>query len=157
MLGYSAAEAEGRSIDLIVPDRLRGGHGGGLKHVAAGGKPKLVGQSVELWARHKDGSELPIELALSMWQDNGVVSFGAIIRDLSSRRANEERLDRLAHRDHLTNLPNRLVLCQRLEAMVLARSEAALLVLDLDGFKQVNDTLGHSAVIAYFRMWRSAS
>lgn len=145
MLGYSAAEAEGQSIDLIVPDRLRGGHGGGLKHVAAGGKPKLVGQSVELWARHKDGSELPIELALSMWQDDGVASFGAIIRDLSSRRANEERLDRLAHRDHLTNLPNRLVLCQRLEAMVLARSEAALLVLDLDGFKQVNDTLGHSA------------
>ncbi|QRE76723.1 EAL domain-containing protein [Methylobacterium aquaticum] len=145
MLGFSAAEAEGQSIDFIVPHRLRGSHGGGLKHVAAGGKPKLVGQSVELWALCKDGSELPIELALSMWQDEGGASFGAIIRDLSGRRANEERLDRLAHRDHLTALPNRLVLRQRLDEVTRAQVDATLLVLDLDGFKQVNDTLGHSA------------
>lgn len=145
MLGFSAVEAEGQPIDFIVPHRFRGGHAGGLRHVGAGGTPKLVGRSVELSALCKDGSELPIELALSMWRDEGTASFGAIIRDLSGRRANEERLDRLAHRDHLTDLPNRLVLRQRLDAIVRAQHEAVLLVLDLDGFKQVNDTLGHSA------------
>ncbi len=105
MLGYSAAEAEGQSIDLIVPDRLRAATVAASNMLLPAGNQTRwsVGRTL---ARHKDGSELPIELALSMWQDDGVASFGAIIRDLSSRRANEERLDRLAHRDHLTNLPN---------------------------------------------------
>ena len=145
MFGYSAAEAEGQSIELIVPKHMHGGHGGGLKRVAAGGKPTLVGKNVELPARRRDGSEFPIDLALSMWTENGNASFGAIIRDLTQRKADEERLYRLAHFDHLTELPNRAVLKRRLGEVIAAKAPAALLFADLDGFKQVNDTLGHSA------------
>ena len=145
LFGYEPREALGRGIDLIVPDRMRGGHGGGLKRVAEGGAPKLVGTTVELPAQRRNGSEFPIELSLSMWREGGAASFGAIMRDISERRAHEERLHRLAHLDALTELPNRTVLRRRLEEIVASERPAAVLAVDLDGFKAVNDTLGHSA------------
>ena len=61
LFGYSTAEAIGSSIDLIVPERMRKGHEGGLDRVARGGSPRLVGRTVELTARRKDGTEFPIE------------------------------------------------------------------------------------------------
>ncbi len=145
LFGYTPDEVLGRSIDLIIPDQMRGGHGRGLQRVAAGGPPRLVGTSVELPAQRKDGSEFPIELSLSMWTERGEASFGSIIRDISGRRANEDRLYRLAHLDALTELPNRMVLRQRLEEIVRDGTPAAIIAVDLDGFKEVNDTLGHSA------------
>ncbi len=145
LFGYSAAEAVGQTIDIVVPPRMRGGHGGGLHRVANGGTPRLVGKSIELPASRKDGSEFPIELSLSMWLESGRTNFGSIIRDISERRSNEDRLYRLAHLDPLTELPNRMVLRRRLEDVVKSTLPAALMIVDLDGFKAVNDTIGHSA------------
>lgn len=151
LFGFSAQEAIGSSLDLVVPQRLRGGHGGGLHRVANGGEPRLVGTTVQLDAVRKDGAEMPIELSLSMWQENGVASFGAIIRDVSERRQNEERLFNLAHRDSLTGLPNRAVLMNRIAECAANSEPAAILIIDLDGFKHVNDTLGHAAGDAVLR------
>ena len=152
LFGHSEQEVIGRSIDIIVPDRMRGGHGGGLARVVAGGTPRLVGTVVELPAQRKDGSEFPIELSLSMWSEGERVSFGSISRDISDRRANEDRLYRLAHLDSLTELPNRMVLRQRLEEVVQKGTEASLIAVDLDGFKEINDTLGHSAGDALLKL-----
>lgn len=145
MFGYGVAEAVGQPIDLIVPERMRGGHGGGLQRVAGGGKPRLLGKTVELPARHKDGTEFPIELSLSRWQEEGRSAFGSIMRDIRERRANEERLFRLAHLDPLTELPNRAVLCDRLTEIVTASRVVSVLMFDLDGFKGINDSYGHAA------------
>lgn len=145
LFGFNAAQALGSSIDLIVPPRLRGGHGGGLQRVAAGGAPRLVGTTVGLEARREDGQEFPIELSLSMWQEEGKASFGAIIRDTTRRRADEERLFQLAHIDSLSGLPNRGVLLSRVAECLERKEPFALLMLDLDGFKDVNDSLGHRA------------
>ncbi|MCJ2140418.1 putative bifunctional diguanylate cyclase/phosphodiesterase [Methylobacterium sp. E-066] len=144
MFGHSAAEAIGQPIDLIVPERMQGGHGGGLHRVAGGGKPRLLGKTVELPARHKDGTEFPIELSLSRWQEEGRAAFGSIMRDIRERRANEDRLFRLAHLDPLTELPNRAVLCERLTEIVAAARTVSVLMFDLDGFKEINDRHGHA-------------
>ena len=145
LFGYSTKEATGGSIDLIVPAAMRGGHGKGLHRVAAGGKPRLIGTSVELDAEHRSGRIFPIELSLSMWHDRGLANFGAIIRDMTERRANEDRLYRLAHLDALTGLPNRSLLFSRIAERIAERTPMTVMLLDLDGFKAVNDTLGHSA------------
>jgi diguanylate cyclase (GGDEF)-like protein/PAS domain S-box-containing protein len=145
LFGVPAARAVGANIDIIIPPRMRGGHEGGMKRVAEGGTPKLVGRTIELDAMHADGTEFPVELSLSMWQEEGRTTFGAIIRDISARRADEARLFDLAHLDSLSGLPNRGVLLTRIADHVARARPFALLMLDLDGFKDVNDTLGHSA------------
>ncbi|MEU2348305.1 diguanylate cyclase [Modestobacter sp. NPDC049651] len=65
------------------------------------------------------------------------------LRDVTTRRRRERELERMAYTDHLTGLPNRAMLFQ--ELAVPARGDRCLLVLDLDGFKAVNDTAGHEA------------
>lgn len=107
-------------------------------------KPRLLGKTVELPARHRDGTEFPIELSLSRWEEQGQPAFGAIIRDIRERRANEERLFRLAHLDPLTELPNRAVLRERLTEIVTAMRAVSVLMFDLDGFKEINDSHGHA-------------
>ena len=145
LFGYTANDAIGQSLDLIVPVELRGRHSGGMKRVVQGGAPTLIGKTIELAARHRDGTEFPIELSLSMWREEGLLAFGAIVRDLRERRVVEERLFRLTCTDSLTNLPNRAVLCERTaDALRLGKSVAVLLI-DLDHFKGVVNTLGHHA------------
>lgn len=151
LFGYTAADAIGRSIDLIVPERMRGGHGGGMQRVAGGGEPRLVGKTVELPACHADGTEFPIELSLSLWHEDGRTAFGAIVRDIRERKANEEQLFRLAHFDPLTELPNRTVLRDRLSEITAAARPIAVMMLDLDGFKEINDSHGHTTGDAILR------
>ncbi|MGI4796248.1 MAG: putative bifunctional diguanylate cyclase/phosphodiesterase [Janthinobacterium lividum] len=145
MFGYTSVEAVGRSLDLIVPKRMRSSHHAGLHRISGGSVTRLVGRTMELTALRRDGTEFPVELSLSMWQQQTDLCFGAILRDISERRVNQDRLLRLAHHDPLTELPNRTVLQQRLERLASGSEPAALLLVDLDGFKTVNDDLGHQA------------
>ncbi len=145
LFGHAAAAAIGRSLDLIVPARLHRAHGDGLARVAQGRLTRLVGRTIERTALRADGTEFPVELSLSTWPEAGGTGFGAILRDITGRRAREEQLVRLAQHDPLTGLPNRTVLRRRVEQMGATGEPAALLILDLDGFKRVNDDLGHAA------------
>jgi diguanylate cyclase (GGDEF)-like protein len=67
------------------------------------------------------------------------------LRDVTTRRRRERELERMAFTDHLTRLPNRAMLFQEMSALAATSGERSLLVLDLDGFKAVNDSAGHEA------------
>ena len=84
------------------------------------------------------------EVVTNLLDDPGVHGLVANVRDISSRKAAEERLDRLAHYDPLTGLPNRWMLMERLASELAAEHPSvALLIIDLDQFKFVNDSRGH--------------
>ncbi|MFM7348667.1 MAG: PAS domain S-box protein, partial [Erythrobacter sp.] len=94
MLGWSAQEALGRSLDLIIPDRHRHGHTAGMQRLMGGAPSRLVGTTVEVPALTRDGGEVPIELSLAMWSGEGEAEgqpagFAAIMRDVSARKAAE--------------------------------------------------------------------
>lgn len=143
MFGFTRDEMIGNPIDMIVPERFRAAHNAGLARVAGGGVSRLGGKAVEVSANHKDGTEFPIEIALSVWQDERGLGMGAVIKDISERRDRDVRLLRLASQDTLTGLANR----HRFEALLGEELERgapfAVLLFDLDGFKDVNDRFGH--------------
>jgi diguanylate cyclase (GGDEF)-like protein/PAS domain S-box-containing protein len=143
IFGYAPTEACGRSIEIVIPERFRAAHKAGLQRAAQ--SQGYSGRTVELTGLHRDGHEFPVEGSLSTWMEGTRRQFGALMRDISERRRNEERLYRLAHYDHLTELPNRTLLWERLTATLSAGEPLAVLLLDLDGFKTVNDTVGHEA------------
>lgn len=143
MFGFERDEMIGTSIDVIVPERFRIAHNMGLARVGAGGTSKLRGKTVEVSALRKDGTEFPVEIALSVWRDHGGTGMGAIIKDISERRDRDVRLLRLASQDTLTGLSNRHRFEDLLNEELAQGRPLAVLLFDLDGFKDVNDRLGH--------------
>ncbi|NJO37448.1 MAG: diguanylate cyclase [Rhizobiales bacterium] len=113
-------------------------------HAAPGDAPA---SRLEGFVRRPDQTTCPVELALRRIAIDGQSWAMAILRDITAARAHEARLRHLAMHDSLTGLPNRLLLKDRLDQALRAASRAAdqlnLAILDLDRFKEVNDTLGH--------------
>jgi len=105
----------------------------------------------EIVNRRKNGEYFPEWLTISMVRSDAgeVTNYVAVFSDLTARKQVEERLDFLAHYDALTALPNRILFTDRLDRALVQAARAgqkvALLFLDLDRFKLINETIGHSA------------
>ncbi|MFT4279141.1 MAG: EAL domain-containing protein [Rhodopseudomonas sp.] len=145
LFDYSVAEISKLSTDVLVPDSWRALYQQEVEHLRRGERLELAGRTVELSGLRKDGTEFPAELSLSTWDEGNTTTVGCIVRDLTERRQNEQRLLRLALLDPLTELPNRGAWRARLTEMLNAEQPLSVLLLDLDGFKEVNDTIGHAA------------
>ena len=144
LFGYAPDDMPGRLIDVIIPEPFREAHKAGLARIAAGNPSKLAGRTIELSALRRDGTTFPMEFSMSLWQDRGVVGIGAIVRDISEWRERDAKLVKMAHHDKLTGLHNRALFDETLLARLATGEHATVMLLDLDGFKEVNDSLGHA-------------
>lgn len=143
--GYTRAEVLGRGYEIFKSGRQG-------PDVLATMAASLRGNSVckgEVWSRKKNGEAFAALLAVNAVLDpDGLPSkYIGIFGDITALRARHDELERLAHFDALTGLPNRLLLSDRLDqALAQARrtgQSVAIAYLDLDGFKEVNDRHGH--------------
>lgn len=149
VFGYRPDELIGNNISMLMPEPDRGRHDGYIRGYLQTGKRHVIGRYREVTGLHRDGHQLDIELNVAEMDVDGAKHFVGLIRDVSERKQAEEEITRLALYDQLTSLPNRTLFYQNLD-IVLAqarrlKSMCALLFIDLDGFKAVNDTLGHEA------------
>ncbi len=146
MTGYSAEEICGQS-----PSVLSSGRATPEEYRAMWSAIREQGfWQGEMWDRRKDGEIYPKLLTISVVRNGqGDIDFHiASFADLSEQKATEEKIRHVAHHDALTGLPNRLHLQIGLEQVIAAakreNQEVALMFIDLDRFKIINDTLGHN-------------
>ncbi len=159
MTGYTRKELTGSSIELLVPARLRSRHRGHRRDYRAGrADNRPMGRADhDFRVRRKDGTELFADIALGSIKTGEGTNTIAVIRDITERRRLESALEHQALHDSLTGLPNRTLFYDRLNQALLGarreRKQVALAMLDLDGFKDVNDAFGHAAGDDLLKQW----
>lgn len=149
IFGWSREEALGRPLHtLIIPLQYRAPHLRGMRHFHQTGEARILNKPIETMALRRDGSEFHVELTISMvrWQDES--EFCAFISDITQKKEADALIRHQANYDPLTKLPNRHMFHVHLKQELLNtqrnRLALALMFIDLDRFKEVNDTLGHN-------------
>ena len=146
MFGYSRDELLGQPVEMLIPERLRQRHVEERERYAARPESRRMGIGLELLARRKDGTELPVEIALSpITSAQGPLTISTI-RDASERKQVESSLRHLSTHDPLTGLHNRGYFEDEMERLERGRQfPLSVVVVDVDGLKSINDSLGHAA------------
>lgn len=150
IFGYTQHEILGKNARILMPESARDIYDVSVSqylHTAQGKTISLRG--LEVMAVRNNGELFPVELSASEMTLGGLRYFIGIVRDITERKLAEQKIAHLAHYDYLTDLPNRALFLDHLaHSLPLAKRhhcKVAVMFLDLDGFKQVNDTLGHDA------------
>ncbi len=147
MSGYSTQELIGQTVNLLLPAHMRARHTHSMQSFFSKPHARAMAAS-DLQLQRRNGELMPVDIALGHWEGPDERHAIAYIRDLTDRKKMEATLRRQATHDELTGLPNRWFFNVQLE-QALKRSQRsnlrmAVLLLDLDYFKTINDSYGHA-------------
>ena len=154
VFGYDKKEITGKSFEILFPEELFKRYASDIKkyfYVDFDDRKEInIDDNMELLARNKNRGVSPIEISFGNSREFHERTLTCIIRDVSHRKNIERKLRYLAYHDKLTDLGNRDLFTSDITSLFDQMSSgsianAALFFLDLDGFKQVNDTFGHQA------------
>ena len=148
IFGYTKEQVIGKSLaEVMVPPQQRQAHISKHRQFVQTGEKHIFDRRVELTAMRSDGSEFPVELTLTSLKDDELSLVTGFIRDISQQKKAQQEIENFAYYDGLTGLPNRRLLIDRFQRAVFtskrAQTYTALIFVDLDHFKILNDTKGH--------------
>jgi diguanylate cyclase (GGDEF)-like protein/PAS domain S-box-containing protein len=147
IFGYTREELVGHSLTMLMPAGMRERHRLGVDRYQSSGKRRIRWDAIELPGLRKDGTEILLEISLAEFTQAGKPTYTGYLRDITERKQEESALVYQALHDGLTSLPNRSLLTERLRQAILVAHRhdkpVALMLMDLDRFKEVNDTFGH--------------
>jgi len=147
IFGYDLGELIGRNVRILMNEPLAVDHAGYKEEETESERTRILGADGHVEGRRKDGSMFPVEITVGMLKDGQRRIYIAALRDITERKEQEERLLYLATRDPLTQLPNRRLFTERLEQAIdnanATDGKFAVLFIDLDHFKNINDARGH--------------
>lgn len=151
LFGYEESDKTWVQFDMLlrVTDRAAFIHR--IKQAVKDGSLDHIEIPTEINGLRKDGTQCKFGFALFGWKDAGHMKFEVVLKDLTSQQHEEEELRHQANIDALTGLANRGKFYRSVEEAVFNSLPNAVLMIDLDGFKDVNDTLGHIAGDAILR------
>jgi len=118
IFGYSSDEASGQPLTLLMPERFHSAHRAGLKRFLATREARVIGKSIELVGRRKNGNEFPLSLSLSAWETGGEMSFTGILRDITQHRQAEKKF-----RGLLEAAPDAMVVVNQEGKIVLVNAQ----------------------------------
>jgi len=149
IFGYAAEEVLGRNVAMLMTGADAEQHDDYINAYLYHGVSRIINIGPrEVVARRKDGATFPMDLAISQMRLGEEVHFIGIVRDLSERKQAERALEYMSNFDPLTELPNRSLMRDRLTHAIHQAhrddSRVAVLFLDLDRFKNINDTFGYT-------------
>jgi diguanylate cyclase (GGDEF)-like protein len=137
----------GQSLTMLMPETLRPGHLAGMRRFIQTSRKRIQWNKLEFPGLHKEGHEIQLEMSIAEVGTGEERVFTGFVRDVTTRRKEESALVYQALHDALTDLPNRNLLHERLTRAVLVAhrhsTPLALFFMDLDRFKDVNDSFGH--------------
>ncbi len=155
LTGYESDELMGQSINLLLPEHQHHRHDNNVGKFFEQPSTNPMNAITDLVLVRKDGGELPVDISLGIWSEKDETRAVAFITDNSEKQAYERKLRHQATHDELTGLPNRWLFTDRLDFILeqAARNQSmiAVMILDLDNFKLINDTYGHTAGDNYLK------
>ena len=148
VLGYTPEELIGSNLLMMIPERFRAAQIEGIQNYLQTGERRISWSGTELAAMRKGGEEIDVEVSFGEHNERDKRTFTVVIRDITERKRVEEKLVHNALHDELTNLPNRALFLEHLARAVKRNNKRgkkhfAVLFLDFDHFKVINDSLGH--------------
>ena len=144
LFGYAAGEMLGHPITELLPERYRANHSQYVHQFARSPvRSRQMDERNRVYGLHRDGSLLPVEIAISKINVGGLIEFTAVIRDITDRVQLMDLLQKQAVTDELTGLPNRRESGDAIETLLESDDKLSIFLLDIDYFKKINDSYGH--------------
>ena len=148
IFGYKKSQVLGRQLaEVMIPPSFRKQHNTKHREFVETGIKHIFDRRAEFTGMRSDGSEFPLELTLTAVKGHGEMLVTGFLRDVTQQKKAQQEIENIAYYDVLTGLPNRRLLIDRFQRAVVnakrLKSYCALIFIDIDHFKTINDTKGH--------------